>query len=319
MFFLLIPVILYLLIKKIFWPKHLKSIAGKHVVITGGSSGIGRSVAVLAARKGAHVTILARDVNKLKLAQADVEQACVNDQQQIQSISLDVTDDVKVKKIFDEIDLKNPIYMLINCPGKAICGKLEDMSTEDIKSIVDLNFLGTVFPIQSVIPKLKSRKDGIIVISASQAALVGIFGLSVYTGTKFALRGFAEAIDMELHPYNVDVTVAVPADTDTPGFENENKSKPEETKLISNTGGLFHPDVIAEQLLNDALVGKFFSYVGFESFITTTLTVGMSRSTLKDVILEAFLMGPFRIISLCYLNHFHSIIRKCHEKVNKTK
>ncbi|KAK4872239.1 hypothetical protein RN001_016363 [Aquatica leii] len=301
MFFLLIPVIFFVILKKIFCTERSKSIANRHVVITGGSSGIGRSVAILAAKEGAHVTIIARDIDKLKLAEVDVKKACINNEQQIQCISLDVTNSEAIQKVFNEIDATNPIYMLVNCAGKAVCGKLEDMSTDDIKSVVNLNLFGTVFPTQCVIPKMKSRKEGIIVISASQAALIGIFGMSVYTASKYALRGFAEAIDMELHPYEVTVTVAVPPDTDTPGFENENKSKPEETMLISNTGGLFNPDVVAGQLLKDALKGKFFSYVGFESFICTNLSVGMTRSTFSDALIQAFIMGPIRIISLFYL------------------
>lgn len=57
-----------------------------------------------------------------------------------------------------------------------------------------------------------------------------------------------------MKPYGISVTLALPPDTDTPGFANEEKSKPLETKLISETGGLYSPDVVGAKLLKDALV-----------------------------------------------------------------
>lgn len=82
----------------------------------------------------------------------------------------------------------------------------------------------------------------------------GIFGYSAYCSTKFALRGLAESIAMELRPYNISVTLALPPDTDTPGFAVEELSKPLETRLISQTSGLVRPEVVADKLFRDALV-----------------------------------------------------------------
>ncbi|KAF5283441.1 hypothetical protein FQA39_LY04817 [Lamprigera yunnana] len=313
MFFLLVPIGIYLAIKWLFFSCKTKSIDNRHVVIVGGSSGIGKATAVLAAKQGAHVTIIAQDLRKLNLAKVELTNACVNEKQEITAVSLDVTNYDSTREVFNEIDARKPIYMLINCAGKAICGELEKMKVEDIKSIVDLNLLGTIYATQCAIPMLKSRREGIIVIVASQASLIGIYGLSVYSASKYALKGFAEAIDMELQNYNVNVTLAVPPDTDTPGFQNENKSKPEETMLISSTGGLFNPDVIAKHLLKDALSNKFFSYVGFASFTMTTLNVGMTRSSLLPALVQAMLLGPLRLIGLLYMNSFQRIIRRCHQ------
>lgn len=82
----------------------------------------------------------------------------------------------------------------------------------------------------------------------------GIFGYSAYCSTKFALRGLAESIAMELRPYNISVTLSLPPDTDTPGFAIEELSKPLETRLISQTSRLVSPDVVADKLFRDALV-----------------------------------------------------------------
>lgn len=234
-----------------------KSLKKKHVVITGGSSGIGKAVAIQAVNRGAHVTILARDKIKLKAAEQEIINACKEPlSQQIQSISLDVTNHEDVERTIKKLDEEFPIFMLVNCAGMAICGKLEDMSVTDIKKLIDLNLLGTLYPVRSLIPGMKQRNEGIIVMTASGAAMLGIFGLAAYSATKYALRGLAEAVYMEVKPYNISVTVSIPPDTNTPGLENENKSKPKETKLISESGGLYDPDYVADKLITDALVYK---------------------------------------------------------------
>lgn len=64
--------------------------------------------------------------------------------------------------------------------------------------MVNLNFYGTLYTIKALLPRMKERKEGYIVITASQAALIGIYGLSVYSSTKFALRGLAESLYMEV-------------------------------------------------------------------------------------------------------------------------
>lgn len=244
--------VLYILQK---YTVRIKSLKGKHVVITGGSSGIGKSVGKLAAKLGAHVTILARDAEKLKSATEEIVSTCFDKENQtIKAISLDVTDPQKVEETLKEIDNSIPVFALINCAGMAICGQIEELSNADNRKLVDLNLMGTIHCVRTLLPNLKQRQEGIIVITASQAALFGIFGLATYSATKYALRGFAEGLEMEVRPHNISVTLALPPDTDTPGFENENKNKPKETHLISESGGLFSPDDVAKQLIDDALV-----------------------------------------------------------------
>lgn len=66
-----------------------------------------------------------------------------------------------------------PIYMLVNCAGTAICGKIEDTTIDNLKWMINLNLMGTYYCTKAVIPRMKSAKDGIIVITSSQAALLG--------------------------------------------------------------------------------------------------------------------------------------------------
>jgi 3-dehydrosphinganine reductase len=227
----------------------------------------------------------------------------------------------QIKKVFTEIEEKSgDVYMLVNCAGMAICGTIEDTKPEDAKFLMDLNYFGTFYPIQFVLPKMKARKDGIIVLTSSQAGLLGIYGLGAYSAAKFALRGLAEAVYMETKHLSINVTLALPADTDTPGFANEEKSKPQETKEICGSGGLFKPEQVAEKILKDALRGNFFSIVGFESWILSILCVGMSpwKNPLLGL-LQFYTMGPLRLIGMLIQWNFARVVKKCHNAKEKSK
>lgn len=104
--------------------------------------------------------------------------------------------------------------------------------------------------------------------------LSGIYGYTAYSAGKWAVRGLAEALHMELVGTNVRQTLVFPPDTDTPGFANEELTKPNETKLISSSGGLHSPDEIGKKLIHDAMVSfmlrktlKFFKTTSKDSCI----------------------------------------------------
>lgn len=226
-----------------------------------------------------------------------------------------------IKTAFAEIENKHgDIYFLVCCAGMAICGTIEETKPEDAKLLMDLNYFGTFFPVRFVLPKMKARKDGIIVITSSQAGLLGIYGLGAYSAAKFALRGFAETIYMETKHLGVNVTLALPADTDTPGFANEEQSKPEETKKICDGGGLFKPEDVAKKILNDALKGNFFSIIGFESWILSLLCCGMSpwKNPILGL-LQFYTMGPLRLIGMGIQWNFARIVKKCYNAKKKSK
>jgi len=145
--------------------------------VTGGSSGIGKCMAILAAKKGANVTIIARNMQILEKAKDEILQACENkDAQSVNYLSLDITDYKTVEKVL--ADLENdigPIYMLINCAGLAIAGKIEDTTIENLDKMMRTNFLGTYYCIKAVTPRMKASKEGVIVLTSSQAGLLGTY------------------------------------------------------------------------------------------------------------------------------------------------
>ncbi|XP_071447283.1 3-ketodihydrosphingosine reductase [Hetaerina americana] len=319
----LVLFVLLLIIYAVFKGSKRQNLKGRHVVITGGSSGIGKSVAIEAAKRGANITLVARDVEKLESAKLEVMNHCIlKESQMVRLLPMDICKGEEnfidnTERLESEL---GPIFMLVNCAGTSACAKFEDMSIADVKAMMDLNFFGTFYATRSVVPKMKKRRSGIIVIVGSQASLLGIFGYSAYSSSKFALRGLAEALHMEVCPYNMSITLALPPDTDTPGFAIEEKGKLMETRLISNSAGLFKPETVAKQLIDDALCGKFYSTVGFESFMLKTLCCAMTPFySFGELMCQAMLMGLFRIIGQFYMYSFRKIVRNCAESKDNHK
>ncbi|OBS65806.1 hypothetical protein A6R68_05654, partial [Neotoma lepida] len=159
--------------------------------------------------------------------------------------------------------------------------------------LMNINYLGSVYPSRAVITTMKERRVGRIVFVSSQAGQLGLFGFTAYSSSKFAIRGLAEALQMEVKPYNVYVTVAYPPDTDTPGLAEENKTKvkalkkeilmdmptPLETRLISETTAICKPEHVAKQIVKDAIQGNFNSSIGSDGYMLSSLTCGMAPVT----------------------------------------
>ncbi|XP_004932635.1 3-ketodihydrosphingosine reductase [Bombyx mori] len=315
---LVLSLVLYLTIEK---KVSYKDLLNKHVLITGGSSGIGKSAAIEAARRGAHVSIIGRDENKLKSAVEEITSQCLDKSvQSIQYAVLDVTSDYFVieKAINSLEDNVGPIFMLVNCAGMCICGKFEQMKVEDIKQMIDLNYFGSAYMTKCVLPGMKKKKEGLIVFVCSEAALIGIYGYTAYSAGKWAVRGLAEALSMELIGTGVRVMISYPPDTDTPGFKNEDLTKPLETKLISGSAGLLSPDVVGKQMIDDALNGKMYSVYTTSGSMLTTL-FGGSIDSVRQILLQVFSMGVLRAVMVGVLLSFHKIVRDNLKLQNNSK
>ncbi|XP_036341817.1 3-ketodihydrosphingosine reductase-like [Rhagoletis pomonella] len=294
--------------------KRPKMLVGRHVVVTGGSRGIGLCLAVECAMKGANVTVIARDEKLLSGAVALMEVIRQVPEQKFQYRCLDIASNYdEVANALAEMEKAfGDIYMLVNCAGMAICGVYEDVSVEDAHKLMDVNYWGSYNCTRYVLPKMKQAREGIIVFTSSLAALFGIYGYGPYTASKYAVRGMAETIAMETRHLGILVTLALPADTKTSGFENEQKTKPKETQIISGGGGLAEPQQVAKCILHDALRGNFISILGAESWFLTLLGGGLFRwGGFFQNIIHALLLGPLRIVG-CFLHlHFERIIKNC--------
>ncbi len=219
----------------------MTSLAGSHVLITGGSLGIGAAVAAAARDRGATVSIIARGVESLELTAATTG---------ARWRSADVRDAAALARAVDELTAEaGPIDVLVCCAGIALPGRFLEVPLSEFRDQLDLNYLGTVTALKVVLPAMVARGSGHVALTSSTAGLMGVVGYTGYGPTKWAIRGLAETLRYEVAPRGVRVTVLYPPDTDTPGFALENTRKPPETVAVSGAIRPVSPRVVATALM----------------------------------------------------------------------
>ncbi len=205
---------------------------GAHVVITGGSSGIGLATACLVARRGASVSLMARDVHRLQRAAEQVRASGAV----VRTVAVDVSDPVAVATAFAGVaDEGGPCDVLITSAGQARPGRLLELDDEVFRRMIEVDYFGTLYAVRAVAPGMVRRRSGSIVAICSAAGLLGIYGYCAYGPAKFAVRGLMQSLRDEMHPYGVHVGCVYPPDVDTPQLAEENQWKPAETAAISGT------------------------------------------------------------------------------------
>lgn len=243
-----------------------RTFADKSVLITGGSSGIGLALARQLVVQGAHVCLLARDVQKLENARQQLETLRVNAQQRIAVLAADVADNASLSPVLSNwIAADGVPDVLINSAGVARPGYFEELTEEIFRWMMDVNYHGTVNTIRCVLPGMIARKSGQIINFSSIAGVIGVFGYTAYGGSKYAVRGFSDALRAEMKPKGIRVSIVFPPDTDTPQLAWEDQFKPFETRSISGTAKPISADKVAVAVLKAAARGKYAIAPGFEA------------------------------------------------------
>jgi 3-dehydrosphinganine reductase len=130
-----------------------------------------------------------------------------------------------------------------------------------------VNYFGTLYTIRAALPAMRHRGRGRIVLVSSAAGLIGVFGYTAYSPSKFALRGLAESLRGEVGRDGVRISILYAPDTDTPALAEENLIKPIETKRISSFAKLLQPDEVAQALETGLLRGHFSVAPGWKTRI----------------------------------------------------
>ena len=232
------------------------------IYITGGSSGIGLATALKASSLGAHVLIFARSQEPLDDAVARIKEKRQNSDQRVEAMVLDVSDNDAVESTMRAAveEFGVPDVLIANA-GIGCAGYFEDITYDAFDTVMKINVYGVRNVVAALVPAMKDL-GGHIVIMSSMAGLVGVFGYTGYSTSKFALIGFAESLRSELKRQNIAVSVVCPPEVDTHFLETEALSLPPEARLVKDMAGRLSPEKAAEAVVRTIGTRKFFIIPG---------------------------------------------------------
>lgn len=228
------------------------------IVITGGSSGIGHATALEFARRGDCVTIAARGAEALAKTAAAIEAAGG----QALAIAADVArfDDV-ARVAAETIARFGHIDVWINNASVGEWGTVESLEIDTIDRVIAVNLLGTIYGCKAVLPHFRARGRGVIINVASGLAERAVPLLSTYSAAKAGVKGFTDALRMELavEKSGIDVVLVLPASINTPFYSNGRSRmgvRPHPVSVI------YPPKSVAEAIVRVAEKPRREVYVG---------------------------------------------------------
>jgi NAD(P)-dependent dehydrogenase (short-subunit alcohol dehydrogenase family) len=196
------------------------NIAGRVVVITGASSGIGRATALALAARGARLVLIARDVESLDRAAAE----CAARGAEAEVVAVDVTDAGAVEAAARRaVDRFGRIDAWVNAASVMMFGAFVDVPLDDLRRVLDVNLMGYVHGCRAALPRMIERGRGVVVNVSSLLGVVALPYGSSYTMAKFAVRGLGGSLRQELRlsgARGVSVCTVLPGPVDTPIFRH---------------------------------------------------------------------------------------------------
>ena len=215
-----------------------QSVAGKSILITGGTTGIGRSTAILLAAQGARVMIFGRHQQELDDAMKDIQAAGG----EVSGLTADAADPDDVQRVFREVDNQmDRLDILINNAALGYNSVMEG-NYQEWQYIVKTNLLGYMAMAHEAIARMKNRGEGHIVNIGSMSANVREKDSSVYVATKAGIQGFSEALRKEVNPLGIKVTLIEPGAV---GTDMQPQPPEEQRQMIENMEMLRAEDIAA--------------------------------------------------------------------------
>ncbi|KAI1133041.1 hypothetical protein F5Y10DRAFT_155324 [Nemania abortiva] len=270
------------------WSKNQMPVEGKTILVTGASEGMGRSAARQFAAKGANVILVSRSAGKLEEVVAEAKAAARNPQtQRFHYITADVSQpDYAGPLLAEAIAWNNgkPLDIVWCVAGKSTPGLWVESPLSSTREHMDLNFWGNAemahallrlwcAPDAPVVPEPKH-----LIFTSSVLAFFPLAGYGAYTPAKAALRGLADTLaqEVELYPQKVKVHVVYPGSISSPGFERENMTKPEITKILEESDPVQTPDEVAARAISGLEKGHYAVTVAFLGNVLRSSALGAS-------------------------------------------
>ncbi len=189
------------------------SLQGRVALVTGASGGIGRATALLLAREGAHLALVARREERLQEVAREIEgrgrEALV--------LPADVTRQEEMEHaVARTVARWGRVDILAACAGAYIRVPVPQMTVADVERSMAVNFYGVLHAVLAVLPHMVARQSGHIVLISSADGKKGIPPDGPYVAAKFAVAGLGDILRQELRPYGIAVTTVFPGRVDTP-------------------------------------------------------------------------------------------------------
>lgn len=192
----------------------------KVVLITGTSSGFGLLTTVHLASKGHKVYATMRDLRKKDFLRKEVQDAGG----EVTILPLDVTHNESINNVVKEIASDHGyLDVVVNNAGYGVGGFFEDLTEEEIRQLMDVNFFGVQNVTRAVIPLMRSRRKGTIINISSVSGLNGSPCFGAYNASKWALEGFSESLHHELKLFDINVCLIEPGTYKTKIFSDNAK------------------------------------------------------------------------------------------------
>ncbi|KAJ7054992.1 oxidoreductase [Mycena amicta] len=274
---------------------------GRHVYVTGGSQGLGLAVAILLTRKGAHVSIVARDQEKLDTALKLMEEQRQHPNQKLAAYSFSLSTAKESAAALEAAcahhDGRAPDAVFA-CAGSSKPMFFLDMTEEDMANGMVQGYWVQAWTAVAAAKKMvRDGVNGKIVLVSSTLGYMSFVGYASYAPPKHALRGLADTLASEFMLYDIDVHIFFPPTMFTPGFDEENKTKPKLVLDIESVDDGLKPEVAAAALLQGVQKGEAHITADMITSLFRACTRGAtpSNNVLLDVLYDilGWITGPF--------------------------
>ena len=234
------------------WVKHnmwTRSLDDNVIVITGGSSGLGKALAERLIKRGASLALVARDEGKLRALEAQLKGTSQRGGK-VEVFPCDVSVADQVDRTFAEIAAKlGPPDILINSAGIIDEGYFETQTRRRFREVIDINLFGTLHCIQAVLPFFKKKGGGRIVNVSSLGGMVGTFGYASYCSSKYAVNGLTHTLRAELKPQNIAFNLVCPTEFETPMVFGIQANRTPENDALIHTIPVSTVDEVADAVI----------------------------------------------------------------------
>jgi len=223
-----------------------ESLQGKVTLITGASSGFGYDAAWMFAREGCKVVLAARRIDRLQALAAAIQQ----EGGEAFAVPVDVANREEIELMVDTIlDIYGQVDILFNSAGFGRHGWLENLAVErDIDTQIGVNLLGLIQVTHAILPHMLKRGEGHIINMSSVAGWIAPPTYSIYSASKYGVRGFTDALRREVEPFGIDVSGIYPGWAVTE-FSQRADDHPMRQSIIRRMFPTTSSEVVAERVV----------------------------------------------------------------------